>query len=69
MKKVPEMISTKDLMYIGDMFNWHFIAAKKLELYLGDVNDEEIVSKIEDLTNMHYKACEKLIDLLKGGAK
>lgn len=30
MEKVPDMISTKDLSYIEDMFNWHFIICKKL---------------------------------------
>lgn len=30
MEKIPNMISTKDLSYISDMFNWHLVAAKKI---------------------------------------
>jgi len=65
MKKIPKMISTKDLSYICDMFNWHLIAAKKLESYLSQGQEQEITKKIEELCQMHFTACQKLVDLLE----
>ena len=63
MEKVPNMISTKDLLYIGDMFNWNMIAAKKMELFLNEIQDEECNKMI----NMHYQICADLTDLLEVG--
>ena len=34
MKNVPNEISTKDLQYIKDMFNWNFVAMKKFDDYI-----------------------------------
>ena len=67
MKKVPKMISTKDLSYISDMFNWHLIAAKKLELYTSLIEDDECLKKIEKLGSMHCNACKTLCKLLESG--
>ena len=66
MKDLPKMISTKDLMYISDMFNWHLIAAKKLTFYSEQAKDKDCIKKIDSLTKMHYKICEDLINCLKG---
>ena len=65
MKKVPKMISTKDLSYICDMFNWHLIAAKKLEVYVAQVEDKECSNQINSLCKMHYSACKTLVNLLE----
>lgn len=65
MKKVPNMISTKDLSYISDMFNWHLVAAKKYENYLNQMQDEDCLKKIEELYNLHNDICQDLINLLE----
>ena len=67
MKKTPKMISTKDISYICDMFNWHLVAAKKLETYLGQAQDTNCIRKIDELCQMHYDACTKLVNLLESG--
>ena len=69
MKKVPTMISTKDLMYISDMFNWHLIAAKKTEEFAKSMDDKECHSKLSELCRLHYDSCEMLIKLLESGVK
>ena len=69
MKKVPKMISTKDLSYISDMFNWHLITEKKYQLYLEQIQDEECKDKINKLCEMHNKICCDLTKLLEGGTK
>ena len=42
MKQVPNMISTKDLLNLTDMFNWHFNVVKKAYNYSDLCKDEEI---------------------------
>ncbi len=66
MKNVPEMISTKDSAYIKDMFNWNFVAMKKFDNYIENVEDEEIVKKLNNLADMHFQNCNTLIKLLEG---
>ena len=66
MKNVPEMISTKDSAYIKDMFNWNFVAMKKFDNYIENVEDEEIVKKLSNLADMHFQNCNTLIKLLEG---
>ena len=67
MKKVPNMISTKDLSYIEDMFNWHFVLCKKAYSYSDLVCDEEISNHMIDVAKKHEKICEKLIKMLGAG--
>lgn len=66
MKKIPKMISTKDLSYITDMFNWNMILVKKLEFYINDVQDEIVAGAFDNLIMLHKKHCEELIDMLGG---
>ena len=69
MKKVPTMISTKDMMYISDMFNWHLVASKKIESYISCIEDEDCISKLDDLLDLHNDACSSLIKLLGGACE
>ncbi len=67
MKKVPDIISTKDLSYIEDMFNWHFILCKKALAYSELVLDETISEMLEEVSKKHEKICQKLIKMLGAG--
>ena len=64
MEKVPKMISTKDLSYIEDMFNWHFVLCKKAYSYSDLVCDEEISKHMIDVAKKHEKILEKLVSML-----
>ncbi len=64
MEQVPEMISTKDLSYICDIFNWNFIAAKNANCFSKKVNNEEIKDFLKNTYEMHKSICEKLINVL-----
>lgn len=65
MKKVPKMVSTKDLSYICDIFNWNYTTAQKLEFYLENMDDEEICKEFSKLDKMHLKNCESLLKVLE----
>lgn len=65
MEKV--LITTKDLSYICDMFNWNFTTAKKAHFYSNEVSDEEIKNKFLEIFNMHKEICNSLLNILNGG--
>ena len=39
--KVPNIVSSKDLDYLSDMFNWNYEAYKKTYSYVNEVKDED----------------------------
>ena len=47
MKSVPNIISTKDLSYLEDMLNWNFVLIKKINHYLNDIKDEDVVKSFD----------------------
>ena len=61
MKQVPNIISTKDLSYLEDMFNWHFTIAKKAATYSEEVQEQTIANFMEEVSKKHQKICEKII--------
>lgn len=64
MKKIPNIISSKDLSYIEDMFNWHFTICKKAYEYSELVIDETISNHMKEVAKKHEKICGKLIKML-----
>ncbi len=69
MKKIPEIISPKDLLYLEDMFNWHFVLCKKAYSYSEYVIDEEIAKHIENIAKKHEKICTRILAILESGVK
>ncbi len=65
MEKIPNMISTKDLAYISDMFNWNMTAAKKIEHYLSTCTDQEVCKEFTKLNKLHLQNCQNLTKLLE----
>ena len=55
MKQVPNIISTKDLSYLEDMFNWHFTIAKKAATYSEEVQEQTIANFMEEVSKKHQK--------------
>ena len=65
MNNVPTMVSTKDLSYICDMFNWNFTAAKKALKFSNEIMDSEIKAELERVYEMHKEIAEDLLNILK----
>lgn len=65
MEQVPAIISTKDLAYLSDMFEWNFIAAKKTLHYSNEVQDENIQKKLKNVYQMHEKNLKKILEILQ----
>ena len=65
MNKVPEMISTKDIAYIADIFEWNFIVCKKAHEFSKLVEDNDIKEELERVSCMHKNICDKLLKILE----
>ena len=64
MDKVPKMISTKDISYIADMFEWSFLISKKACCYSKEVVDKKIQKELKDVSDIHKGICEDLLKVL-----
>lgn len=64
MKKVPNMISTKDLSYLADIFAWNFTAAKKAYDFATAVEDAKVQKELFATAQMHESICAKIIEIL-----
>lgn len=67
MNTVPNIISTKDLAYLEDMFNWNFTASKKAHHFVSEVKDEDIRKIMEEAAIMHANHAKKILAILEGG--
>jgi len=65
MDTVPQIISTKDLAYLSDMFEWNITALKQINHFIGEVNDSEVKETLERLRNMHEDHLHFIISILK----
>lgn len=65
MDEVPNIISTKDLMYIEDMLNWNYNLIKKVRMFKSSVEDKEIKSFFDKVLKTHTKNFEKLLTILE----
>ena len=67
MKKMPKMLTAKDLDYIKDMFNWHLITYQKITYYEKDLTNKKAKQLLTDIAEQHYAFCQKLITILESG--
>lgn len=66
MNEPPKMMSTKDLAYISDMFEWNFTASKVAHNFEEKIQDPEIQNLINQISEMHASICKKLVFILGG---
>ncbi len=67
--KVPNIISTKDLDYLSDMFNWNYIAYK-LCLNFGQIIDDASLKEVVDKSaNTFHNAMTKVLSILQKGGQ
>lgn len=61
----PEVITTKDLLYIKDALNWELTAIKKCHNYAQQSQDQEVRASLERASAMHKKHYETLLNHLR----
>ena len=66
-KSVPNIISSKDLDYLSDMFNWHYGAYKNTVNMIDMINNEEISSLISKASDLFYSNMNNILSILSNG--
>ena len=64
MNTVPVMISTKDLSYISDMYEWNFNIAKLSKHFSNEVNNTSVKEMVTKVYNLHKEICLNLTNIL-----
>ena len=57
----PDMISTKDAMYLTDMLSWNLLALKKAHFYAQQCQDPELKAAFDRCGQMHQRHYEKIL--------
>ncbi|WP_183185761.1 hypothetical protein [Anoxybacteroides voinovskiense] len=65
MPQPPQVISTKDALYLTDMMSWNLLAMKKAHFFASQCQDGEIVAAIERAGQMHQRHYERLLQHLQ----
>lgn len=66
-EKVPTIISTKDLDYLEDMFNWNYLAYKKMINSIDMINNLEIEETIEKAGDTFKENMNIILGILNEG--
>ena len=64
---VPNIISSKDLDYLSDMFNWHYGAYKTNFNASKSVNDEELSMILQKASNVFQGNMTKILNIINNG--
>jgi len=64
--EVPNVISTKDLSYLSDMFEWNYVAHKCTYNSIDKVSDSEIKSMLEEGSNLFKSNMNDVLNILGG---
>lgn len=64
MEQVPNMISTKDLAYLKDMFEWNFNASKLAYHFSNQTTNPIIRDLIMRVCHMHSEHCHKIKNII-----
>lgn len=61
MPQPPNVVTSKDHLYITDMLNWNLLAMKKAHFFAQQCKDPEIKTSLEQAGQMHERHYQKII--------
>lgn len=67
--EVPNVLTSKDLDYLNDIFTWNYIAYKKSINNKSKVQNEEILQIINEAESTFYNNLTKTINILSEGGQ
>lgn len=65
MNQAPNVITSKDLLYLTDMMSWNLMAMKKAHFYAGQCQIPEISQAMEKACQMHERHYQKILNHLQ----
>ncbi|MBQ2946639.1 MAG: hypothetical protein IJE04_02175 [Bacilli bacterium] len=64
---VPNIVSSKDLDYLSDMFNWNYGAYKSSLNASNSVMDENLSNLLLKASNIFHSNMSKVLNMIMGG--
>lgn len=65
--KVPNIISSKDLDYLSDMFQWNLVAYKHINNSINNVIDKDIKKMLKRVSDVYLESMKKILNILERG--
>lgn len=65
MTQPPNVLTTKDHLYLTDMLSWNLVVMKKANHFANECADQEVKQALEKAAQMHQRHYEKLLSHLQ----
>lgn len=65
MMQPPNVITSKDQLYLTDMLSWNLLAMKKAHFFAGQCQNQEIKQQLEKVGHMHNQHYQKILNHLQ----
>lgn len=66
MEKVPSMVSSKDLDYLADIFNWNYGAYKSTVNMESELTDKSLSKCARKVSDLFMNNIDTVLDILGG---
>lgn len=63
--KVPNILSSKDLDYLSDMFEWNYNAYKNVNNNINEAKDEEIKNILQEGSELFKNNMNQVLEILR----
>lgn len=63
-KKVPDILTKKDLDYLVDIFNWNLNGYKFTYNAISNVDNKEVHDILKEVNNTYYDNLNSILDIL-----
>jgi hypothetical protein len=65
MQQPPNIVTTKDQLYLTDMLSWNLLAMKKAHFYASQCQNPEIKTQLDKVGQMHNQHYQKILSHLQ----
>ncbi|SDZ64204.1 hypothetical protein SAMN05421736_12415 [Evansella caseinilytica] len=65
MPQPPNVITTKDHLYITDMLSWNLLAMKKAHFFAQQCQDQEVATALDQAGRMHHAHYQTILHHLQ----
>ena len=65
MTQPPEIMSTKDHLYVNDMLSWNLLAMKKMHFFAQQCHNPEVRAALEQAGQMHDRHYQQLLQQMQ----
>lgn len=69
MNEPPQIISTKDHLYLTDMLSWNLTAMKKARFYAQQCQIPEVQAALDQAGQMHHRHYQQILKHLNANAQ